>query len=240
MAAEAADASLPHHEDAEAAPSIVADVNEPVDLLALVAEKGVHVERRRLAPADFVVGSLAIERKSVGDFHQSMINKRLFEQVTRLKEAYPPPVALLLEGDLSFFEERRQPRALWGALAAIAVDLGVAILPTPSRDASAELLAVLARRAVRERSDGARHDVRFKPRMLGPHAQQQFAVQGLPGIGDVVSANLLDRFGSVRRVYAASEKDLLRTSGVGAKRAREITEFLDRPYEGRQRRIGFE
>lgn len=237
MAAEASDASLPAHEPPEPVPSLVADVNEPPDLLALVADQGVMVERRRLAPADFVVGSLAIERKSVGDFHASMINKRLFEQVTRLREAYPAPVALLLEGDLAFFEERRQPRALWGALAAIAVDLGVTVLPTPSKESTAELLAVLARRAARERTEGARHDVRFKPRLLGPHAQQQFAVQGLPGIGDVVSANLLERFGSVRRVYAASEKDLLRTPGVGAKRAREISEFLDRPYEGQQRRL---
>lgn len=240
MAAEASDGATPRHEGLPAAPSLVADVNEPPDLLELVAGRGVEIERRRLAPADFVVGSLAIERKSVGDFHSSMIDRRLFEQVARLKEAYPSPVALLLEGDLSFFQERRQPRALWGALAAVAVDLGVTILPTPSKESSAELLAVLARRAARERLEGARHDVRFKPRMLGPHAQQQFAVQGLPGIGDVVSANLLERFGTVRRVFTASEKDLLRTPGVGAKRAREISEFLDRPYEGRQQRFGLE
>lgn len=216
-------------------PSLVADVNEPLDLVGLVAARGVVVERRRLAPADFVVGALAVERKSVGDFHRSLIDKRLFEQATRLKDAYPAPVALLLEGDLSFFEDRRQPRSLWGALCSIALDLGVVVLPTPSKAASADLLATLAWRAGRVR--GGRAEVRFKPRMPGPAAEARFCVQGLPGIGDVVSSNLLERFGSVRRVFAAGERELLRVPGVGRLRAAEITAFLDRPYEGRQRRL---
>ena len=220
------------------APSLVADANEPPGLLALLRERGVEVERRRLAPADFVVGRLAIERKSVGDFHASMIDKRLFEQITRLREAYPAPVALLLEGDLSFFEERRQPKASWGALAAIAVDLGVTVLPTSSKEASADLLSVLARRAARgPGAGGMRHDVRFKPRLPGPASEQRFAVQGLPGIGDVVSDKLLEHFGSVRRVFAATERELLRVPGVGKGRAKEIAAFLDRAYPGRQGRL---
>lgn len=222
---------------APAAPGVpvVVDVNEPPDMVPLLEARGAVVERRRLAPADYVVGPIGIERKSVGDFHASIVSKRLFEQVTRLKETYPQ-AALLLEGDLSFIEERKHPRALWGALCSVAIDLDVAILPTPSREASADLLTVLARRVAREgyaRGEG----VRFKPRMLGPHAEQKFAVQGLPGIGDVVSENLLEHFGSVRRVYAAGEKDLLKVAGVGKLRARDVTEFLDRPWEGRQRRL---
>lgn len=214
---------------------IVVDVNEPPDIVPLLEARGAVVERRRLAPADYVVGPVAIERKSVGDFHGSIISKRLFEQVTRLKETYPT-AALLLEGDLSFVEERKHPRALWGALCAIAIDLDVTILPTPSKESTAELLSVLARRVARE--GYARGDaVRFKPKMLGPHAEQKFAVQGLPGIGDVVSENLLEHFGTVRRVFAAPEKDLLKVNGVGKLRARDVTAFLDRPWEGRQRRF---
>lgn len=218
-----------------AAAPVVVDVNEPLDLVALLEARGLAVERRRLAPADLVVGPVGIERKTVGDFHASLIDKRLFEQAIRLKETYPQ-AALLLEGDLSLVEERRHPRASWGALLALALDLDIAILPTPSKEASADLLAVLARRVGRER--GERGDpVRFKPRMLGPHAEQKFAVQGLPGIGDVVSENLLAHFGTVRRVFAASEKELLRVAGMGKLRARDVTTFLDKPFEGRQRRL---
>lgn len=224
-------------EEVETPPSLVADVNEPPALVALLRERGVDVRVQRLAPADFVIGPLALERKAVTDFHASVINKRLFEQLGRLRDTYPPPVGLVLEGDLAFFEERRQPRAMWGALSAVALDFGVSILPTPSRESTADLLTVLARRIARSGPPGT-HDVRFKPRTATQQDAQKFAVQGLPGIGNVVSESLLEQFGSVRRLFAAQERELLRAPGVGARRAREITEFLDRPYEGKQRRLG--
>lgn len=230
-----------HAPEPEAAPEptplVIVDTSEPPSMLDLLRAEGLEVERRRLAPADYVVGPIAIERKSVADFHASMIDKRLFEQIGRLKETYPT-CALLIEGDPAFFSELRSPRATWGALCSIAFDFDVAIVPTPDRESTAQLLAVLARRVVRERgSGGARGEVRYKPRLLGPHAEQKFAVQGLPGIGDTVSEALLDHFGSVRRVFAAGEKDLLRVAGVGKGRARDITAFLDKPFEGRQRRL---
>ena len=229
----------PQEEPAAVVPSLVADANEPPDLVERVRALGVAVERRRLAPADYVVGPIAIERKAVSDFHASIIDKRLFEQVARLKDTYAT-CALVLEGDLAYFEERRQPRATWGALCSVAFDFGVQLLPTPSRDATAEVLAVLARRVARDAvgtGGGGGPEVRFKPRLLGPRAEQKFAVQGLPGVGDVVSESLLEHFGSVRRVFAANERELLRVPGVGKGRAKDVTGFLDRPYEGRQRRL---
>lgn len=216
-------------------PTIVVDTSEPPEMLDLLRAAGVHVERQRLAPADYVVGPIAIERKSVVDFHASMIDKRLFEQVARLKETYPT-CALVLEGDPAFFDARKSPRAIWGAIGSLAFDFEMQLIPTSGREATAELLAVLARRMQRERG-GGRGEVRYKPRMLGPHAEQKFAVQGLPGIGDVVSESLLEHFGSVRRVFAATERELLRAPGVGKGRAADITQFLDRKFEGRQRRL---
>lgn len=214
---------------------VVVDVNEPPDMPALLEARGVEVQRQRLAPADYVVGPLAIERKTIGDFHSSMIQKRLFEQLTRLRDTYPPPVALLLEGDPARFEELQNPRATYGALLAAAIDLEVRILPSGSREASADLLATLARRM--GRSGGGRAEVRFRPRLLTPDAQQRFVVQGLPGIGDVVSESLLEHFGSLRRLFAASEREMQRVGGVGPTRAAAIRELLDRPYAGRQRRL---
>lgn len=236
----------------EPRPLVVVDTSEPSEMLDLLRAREVDVERRRLQPADYVVGPVAIERKRVDDLHASLIDKRLFEQVARLKETYPT-CALVLEGDPSFFDERPldaplgtsaprhggvSPRATWGALCSLAFDFGLTILPTSGREATAELLAVLARRMARERgAGGGRPEVRYKPKLLGPHAEQKFAVQGLPGIGDIVSESLLEHFGTVRRVYAASEKELVRAPGVGKGRARDITELLDRPFAGRQRRL---
>jgi ERCC4-type nuclease len=227
----------PSQEMPESQPRVVADLREPDDLLDALRAQGVNVDVQVLAPADFVVGNLAIERKSVGDFHASLIDKRLFEQAARMKSTYES-CALLLEGDLAFFAERKHPRAIWGAMASLSIGFGLAVLPVPDKGASAQMLGVLARRALREgRGTGGAPEVRFRPRMPSVAAQQKFAVQGFPGVGDVVSEALLEHFGSVRRVYEASERDLLRVAGIGKQRAWEISAFLDRPFEGRQRRL---
>jgi ERCC4-type nuclease len=53
----------------------------------------------------------------------------------------------------------------------------------------------------------------------------------------VVSDKLLEHFGSVRRVFAATERELLRVPGVGKGRAKEVAAFLDMRYQGRQGRL---
>ena len=222
---------------------VIVDVNEPDDIPAILEALNIDVRRQRLAPADYVVGPIAIERKSVGDFHSSLVQKRLFEQLGRLKETYPPPVALILEGDIAaLLDEVRAPRAFWGALLAVSVDMDVRVIPTGSRAGTAEMLSVLAHRVARSRvgrggGGGGGTEVRYKPVTMTPAEQQRFVVQGLPGIGDTMSNSLLERFGSLRRLFAAPERELLRAPGIGKKRAAEISALLDRPYKGAQRRL---
>ncbi|MEM2242795.1 MAG: helix-hairpin-helix domain-containing protein, partial [Candidatus Bathyarchaeia archaeon] len=43
---------------------------------------------------------------------------------------------------------------------------------------------------------------------------------------------LLKRFGSVRRVFQATKRELLSVKGLGEKTAQAITEFLDTKYPG--------
>src|SRR5438876_784903 len=71
---------------------------------------------------------------------------------------------------------------------------GVAVPPAASAPATIGVDSNEPRQIIgllRVGGSGSRTDVRFKPRMLGPHAEQKFVVQGLPGIGDVVSDALL-------------------------------------------------
>lgn len=215
--------------------AVVADVHEPLAIVDALRARDVPVERRKIHPADYVVGAAAIERKTVRDFFGSLLRKRLFEQLARLRETYPRPL-LLLEGDLSVVVEQANPGAFWGALVTVAAEMGVPIVPSPGKEATAAILARLHARVAEGRV--SRGDVRFKPRALGTAAAQKFAVQGLPLVGDVGSERLLEHFGSVRRVYAARGKDLVRVPGIGEKRAEAIRAFLDQPYESRQARLG--
>jgi DNA excision repair protein ERCC-4 len=213
--------------------AVVCDVHEPPGVARALAARGVPIEVRRLQPADYVVGPIAVERKTVGDFASSLFNKRLFDQVDRLRTTYDQAV-LVVEGDLAELEEFRNPAAFYGAMCHIGLDRGVPVLPTPDVEGTALLLATMHKRLEK---DPSRPGLRHKPPALNPRQEQLFLLQGLPGVGAAVSENLLDHFGTVRRVLRAQERELRRIPLVGGEKARRITDVLDRPWVGRQHRL---
>lgn len=209
---------------------VVADVHEPPELLAALRARRVPVEVRRLQPADYVVGPVAVERKTVSDFASSLFNKRLFDQVDRIKAAYGQAL-LVVEGGLEELEDFENPQAFYGALCHISLDRGVSVIPTPSLDRTALLLATLHKRLDKEPGTFA---LRYKPPSLDARQEMMFVVQGLPSVGEVLSTRLLAHFGSARRVMRANERELRRIALVGPEKARRITELLDRPWQGEQ------
>jgi ERCC4-type nuclease len=214
-------------------PPLVADVHEPADIVDAVRALGVPVEVRKLQPADYVVGPVAVERKTIGDFASSLFNKRLFDQVDRIRSAYGQAL-LVVEGSMEELEGFQNPAAFYGALCHIALDRGVSVIPTPGKDQTAKLLATMHKRLDREASV---YGLRYKPPNLTPQQEMMFVVQGLPSVGGVLSSRLLERFGTVRRVMRAQERELRRIPLVGPEKARRISEVLDRPWEGRQARL---
>ncbi|MGI0150042.1 MAG: ERCC4 domain-containing protein, partial [Thermoplasmata archaeon] len=93
---------------------LIVDVNEPDDIPHRLRQLGVDIEVQRIAPGDYVLGPVGIERKTLTDFFNSLVRKRLFEQVQRLRDAYPQPL-LVLEGDLSEISTFKHPQAVLGA-----------------------------------------------------------------------------------------------------------------------------
>ena len=215
------------------ATELVVDVNEPREIHERLLELGVSTVRQRIAPGDYVCGEIGIERKSLQDFFSSLIRKRLFDQLRRLREAYPVAL-LILEGDLAEVSEFKAPRAIFGAFAAIEIDERVPILTTADREQTAVLLSVIWRRQERRRAE---YGLRHKPKTRTLEERQRFLVEGLPNVGDVIAKNLLEHFGSVRAVFSADEAALRQVPGIGETKAKEIISALTARYTARQRRL---
>lgn len=212
---------------------LIVDVNEPEDLPDRLRELGVDLEVRRLAPGDYVLGPIGIERKTLTDFFNSLVRKRLFEQVQRLRDAYPQPL-LVLEGDLSEISTFKHPQSVLGALLAIETKERVPILTTADKEQTALLLTILWK----GQDKGApEYGLRHKPKALSPGQRQRFLVEGLPSIGETLARALLERFGSVRAVFNATEEDLRKVPKIGAVKAAEIARLVAAPYEGEQRHL---
>src|SRR3972149_7321078 len=64
---------------------VVVDVHEPINICTLLSEFDLEVERKSISPGDYIVGEgWAVERKTTGDFVQSLFKGRLLEQLDRL------------------------------------------------------------------------------------------------------------------------------------------------------------
>lgn len=203
------------------------DVHEPRAIARHLEDLKVPFEVKKITPGDYVVGGVGIERKTLGDFFSSLVRKRLFDQIFRLKSCYQTPI-MLVEGDLNDVSTHRNPAALWGALLAILMDEDIRILFSPSRLETARILRAVWRR---QENGGSNYGLRHKPKMLTLEEKQLFVVQGFPNVGGTLSKNLLEEFGSVRRVMMANKEDLMRVPKVGKKKADDITRVLDEEYK---------
>ncbi len=209
------------------------DSNEPEDIPERLRELGVEIEVRKIAPGDYVLGPIGIERKTLYDFFNSMVRKRLFEQVRRLRDAYAQPL-VILEGDLAEISTFRSPQAILGALLVLETTERVPVLTTADKEQTALLLSILWKRQDKGAAD---YGLRHKPKAMSLEQRQRFVVEGLPSIGETLARGLLERFGSVRAVFTASEEELKKVSKIGDIKAAEIVRLSTSPYGGDQKHL---
>lgn len=208
---------------------IIADDRErKCGIPALLKKAGLNLEVTTLQVGDYIVSAeTAVERKSIQDLVSSIFDGRLFDQCSRLREHFEHP-ALVVEGDIDeLVNVVENPLVFYGALARVALDYNIPVLPTPDADHTARLLAAMATR--RGGSTGPylkkirkHQDVRL---------QQLSTLSSLPGIGEKLADRILERFGTPLKAFNASVSELNRVPGMGRSRAERIKKILDTTIE---------
>ena len=218
-------------EESEFKPEIIVDFREAFSIKLKLSELGSRVVEKSITPADYVLSeNCAVERKTLKDFLRSIYDGRLFEQVERLAKAYEKPI-LIVEGYmLQGLEDVENPKIFWGALARVLAECGVSVIFTPDERGTALFLYSLSEKLQKESE--RRVLAKRKPRVYTLREKQLLILQGLPNIGPERAAKLLERFGTLRRVFQASERELLSVEGFGKKIVRQIREILDTKYPG--------
>lgn len=191
---------------------------------------GMEITLRNLEVGDYVVSDrIAIERKTADDFVSSIIDpkRNLFRQVEDLARSYDKPL-LILEGR-NLYTRQISPNSIRGAMAAIAVDFGVPIIPTEDAEETAAVIYLLARR---EQAQGGVPKIHGQKTARTLKEQQEYLVSAMPSVGPTVARNLLKHFGSVQAVVNASEEELRKVDLVGPKIAERIRELAGGEYKG--------
>ena len=187
---------------------------------AMLDLAGVKIESAQLIVGDYIISDrIVIERKSAADLQASIISGRLFEQIKRMKEAYPV-VILLQEGDPDKMHEES-----WKGALASALRRGVIILSTKDAVESSQWIIRLARLESKPPSKG-RGAPKAKDRDRGC---EQLTAQ-IPSISIATAEKLLKKFGSVRALANAEIEQLVQIDGIGQKRAKEIYDLFRHPY----------
>ena len=104
---------------------------------------------------------------------------------------------------------------------------GLPVLWAKNPEESAEIIRLLA---IKEQTDKRAIPEIKHPPAIDERAVLERVLTGIPGIGVVIARNLLSTFGTLRRVFSASEEELQSVEGVGPQIAKRIVEFATREY----------
>lgn len=196
----------------------------------LLEARGMEVTLRNLDVGDYVVSDrVAIERKTASDFVASIIDpeRNLFRQIGDLSRSYDRPVLILEGRDL--YTRQVNPSSIRGALAAVAVDYGVPIIPTEDQDETASVIALLA---IREQKEGHEPKLHGHKTARTLKEQQEYLISAIPNVGPRVARNLLRHFGSIEKIMTARQEELQEVEMVGPKIAERIRELVGGEYKG--------
>ena len=181
---------------------------------------------------DYVVSDrCAFERKTTDDFLKSWLDeKKLFGQLSDLKNSYSLPI-LLIEGDeMSLFTARRvDPKAVQGCLFAIA-RMGIPVLFTLNAAGTANALYWYASKEqdTTEKKHFSQHGKRT---CRTDNEQLEYSLSSLPDMGIVTARNLLTHFKTLNAIACADAEHLQKVKLVGKQTAANIVEFFGREYK---------
>jgi len=170
---------------------------------------------------------LAIDRRTGSSFLRGIMDKTLFTSAIYLREHFAIPI-LIVEGTVNHEYSAFDPRAVRGATSAMMLEYGLSVLATPDVE---ETVAVIAMMARQEQVGIPEISLIPKRKATELADMQRRVVEMLPGSGMVVARELLQHFGSVRRIVGATEAEFRAMRGIGAKKAREIGRVLAAEYE---------
>jgi len=209
---------------------IFADVRERgSSVIKELIDLGVALSLEKLEVGDFLLSSrVGVEFKTVEDFVNSIIDKRLLTQIKHLKDNFEKPL-VIVEGEQDIYSVRNvHANAIRGMLATIAISYGVPIIFTKNFKETAALLMIIAKREQEESKDFTFHTEK-KPLTL--REQQEYIISALPGVGATLSKPLLRKFKTVKKLINAKKEKLEKVEQIGPKKAQAIKDVVEKEYE---------
>lgn len=195
-------------------------------------EHQIPYEARLGLPFDYIIAhgnsAVCVERKDAGDFVQSIVDGRVWEQLYHLSTTCTCGVLVVIGSPTLALIDRRFPRSAYiGALAAIPLKTSregagsrVSLVMLETLSDFLLFIYYVCRRL-------AEDNILLPLRRVSKRDLKSLQVQTLatlPGVGEKLAQELLNRFGSIYNVVTAPQEELAEV--IGPKRAEKVYKFL--------------
>jgi Fanconi anemia group M protein len=193
-------------------------------LTDLLKNSGALVKIAKLSYGDYIINdTITVERKTAKDFLISIIDGRLFNQLSNLKKFCNHPI-LLIEGNPYETEHNFDRMAIKGALVSTQTIWYVPVIFSRTKEDSRDILLMISRQV------GTYIDIvplrgGYRPKRL--KSKQLYLLQGFPQVGPKLAKRLILHFKSVSKIMNASVQALTEVDGIGKISAERIREVLD-------------
>ncbi len=192
-----------------------------------IEKRKLDYDEKQLVIADFIIGNIGIERKTQNDLINSIIDKRLINQIIILKENFDIPL-LIIEGSENIYEMRNfHPNAIRGMFASIALDYKVPIIYTKNYKDTVSFLEIILKRL-----EKGIKPISLLKRKKGftLKEQQIYLIESLPGVGPTIAKNLLKKFKTIKNIINADEEELLKIDKLGPIKIKLIKKIIEKKY----------
>jgi Fanconi anemia group M protein len=195
----------------------------------LLSMPNVVLNLATLEVGDFILSDeVCIEFKTKGDFVDSLIDKRVFEQAKSLRAGYSSPV-IMVQGTEDLFSLRNiNHNAIRGFISSLCIDFRIPVIFTGTPKETASYIYLIAKREQVERKRSISLHQK-KPKSLWEI--QEYIVSSIPWIGPALSKPLLAQFGTIRELANAEIDDLIKLENIGPEKAKSIFDVLNSKYK---------
>ena len=197
----------------------------------------VKTEKKWLEVGDYVVGNVCFEAKSAQDFLQSVINKRLWNQLDNMDRTYEINIVVIY-GNME--EAIRTVGARYGkdlphesrttiltnkflgAIGRIALDTDAKPLYVPNESNAAKIITAIAKMQPVDRPA-------FEPALIKRISTGDLRVDlltSIKGVSDKKAKDLLKTFGSIMEIGECNESEIAYLDGLGEVVAERILDVL--------------
>lgn len=178
----------------------------------------VDFQSLQLQVGDYLIGeNICIERKSTKDFIDSLVDKRLFEQLNNMKNEYKKPLIIVEGGENIYSVRKVHPNAIRGLITTILLDYNIPIIFSKDEIDTASFLINL-----QKKEDKQPKPLTKVEKKITTVEVQENIIQSFPGIGIKAGKKLLNHFKTLKKIFNASVEELIEVDGIGKKNAEEI------------------